>query len=73
MVTATEATDRVARTAVAVAFEPPPPEMLTEGAEEYPEPPLVTVRLASDVGVRLAVAAAPEPPPPKKATEGAEV
>lgn len=45
----------------------------TVGAEAYPEPKFVTVKLATLVGVRLAVTVAPEPPPPVNATVGGAV
>ena len=62
-----------ATVAVAVAPVPPPPLMVTVGADVYPVPPVVTLIEASVVGFSDAVAAAPDPPPPEKPTVGGAV
>ena len=43
---------------------PPPPTIVIDGCEVYPEPPLVIKMLETVPFVIIAVAAAPEPPPP---------
>ena len=65
----------VARTAVAVAPEPPPPENEIVGAEEYPLPGLVIVILATASPDITAVPVAVTPPAGAalNVTVGAEV
>ncbi len=59
--------------AVAAAFVPPPPDIVTVGAEVYPEPPLVSVSVPTEVGDKVAVALAPVPPPPVKEILGGKI
>ena len=59
-------------TAVAVAPDPPPPEIAIDGTEVYPEPAAVIVIELTALLVRTAVPVAPDPPPPLKATVGTD-
>ena len=49
---------------------PPPPEMVTSGAEVYPLPFFVTLIIVTILFDTVAVAVAPVPPPPEMFTVG---
>jgi hypothetical protein len=51
----------VCKTAVAAAFDPPPPLMVMVGADVYPEPALVRVTAVTFLPETVAVATAPDP------------
>ena len=61
------------RTAVAVAPEPPPPEIVKAGVPVKFEPPLTTATLVTEPEDSDASAAAADPPPPENEIVGVEV